>query len=83
MEGPCLGQALPPREGGAALTAVQQEQGEVEEEWLQPGQQTVDGQLGGQGGGCGLQGQGTPWDKRGAGTPAQQGASRERGPAAR
>lgn len=54
MEGPCLGQALPPREGGVALTAVQQEQGEVEEEWLQPGQQTVDGELGGRGGGGGV-----------------------------
>lgn len=60
------------REGGVALTAVQQEQGEVEEEWLQPGQQTVDGELGGRGGGLGT------------GTPAQQGrAERKEGPAAR
>ena len=47
MEEPCLGQALPPTEGGAALTAVQQEQRAVKEEWLRPGQQqTVDGGVG-------------------------------------
>lgn len=68
-----LGTSTSPRRRGCCAHCRSQGQRAVKESRLRPGQLTGDGALGRT-----LQEQGTPQDERGAGAPAQQGASRDR-----